>query len=138
MAIFIYSANLFIWFTNSVWTDDVGYYITLVNIRYDFANFFGSVTFVRRFQNPGNYNKAATSILLQSIDLNFELAILFFEIIYFCYQWGNLFINNFDNVFWQFRFYCVSNFLDVFVRDSELLPDKKIQMFGYNTDYKLY
>jgi hypothetical protein len=26
-----------------VWTDDVGYFISWVNIRYDFANFFGSV-----------------------------------------------------------------------------------------------
>jgi hypothetical protein len=62
---------------------DVGYFISGVNIRYDFANFFGSVTFFRRFRKPGNSNKAAASILLQSIDFSFELSVLFFEIVYY-------------------------------------------------------
>ena len=65
------------------------------------------------------------SILLQSIDLIFQLSFIFFEIVYYWYQWGSLFINNFDNFFWQFGFYCVNNFLNVFIRDSELLRDRR-------------
>jgi hypothetical protein len=58
-----------------------------------------------RLSDPGvkfrilKCGKNLKAILLQSIDFIFELAILFFEIVYFCYQWGSLFINNFDNVF---------------------------------------
>jgi hypothetical protein len=49
------------------------------------------------------------------MDFNITDLLLLFKIVYFCYQWGIIFINNFDNVFWQFGFYCVSNFLNVFI-----------------------